>query len=118
MDHWRRRGWDQLLGPDGDTQLGALCPQQETVVLNSHLLGGQGGEPSPPAPLWGSTFQITSELEVKKKVVSWLRDMSTVWSSLHLNIILTRHLLSTYCVIGDLYYYTHFTEAESDREVR
>ena len=72
-------------------QLGMVCPNQVTAGLSSHLLQ-KGRRTKATCPSLGtSTFQIRLELKVKRKGLNWMRDLTTVWSSLHLNI-LTRDL--------------------------
>lgn len=87
---WERRTWGWLSEANVNIQLGMVCPHQVTAVLTSH--SGEGEESQGHLPLFGaSAFQIRLELEVKRKGLNWMRDLTTVWSSLHLNT-LTRHL--------------------------
>lgn len=88
---WDRRTWGELLEACVNIQLGMVCPNQVTAGLSSHLLQ-KGRRTKATCPSLGtSTFQIRLELEVKRKGLNWMRDLTTVWSSLHLNI-LTRDL--------------------------
>lgn len=61
-------------------QLGDGCPDQVTAVL--FPLAAEGEEGKATCLLGASAFQIRKlELEVKRKGVNWMRDLTTVWST-------------------------------------